>query len=76
MPSFSISYRVLIRFPYFTDNSKIRDRGERRRKILYQNQGWEPIHQKYKAKESTSKHNPKKKQKQIIKKNKKQTLCK
>jgi len=27
------------------------------------NQAWEPIHQKYKAKENTSKHNPKKKQK-------------
>ncbi len=27
------------------------------------NQGWEPIHQKYKANENTSKHNPKKKEK-------------
>ncbi len=30
------------------------------------NQGWELIHQKYKAKENTSKHNSKKKQKQTI----------
>jgi len=30
------------------------------------NQGWEPIHQKYKANENTSRHNPKKKQKQTI----------
>jgi hypothetical protein len=27
----------------------------------YKNQGWEPIHKKYKANESTSRHNPKKK---------------
>jgi hypothetical protein len=27
------------------------------------NQGWEPIHKKYKAKENISRHNPKKKQK-------------
>jgi hypothetical protein len=32
------------------------------------NQGWEPIHQKYKANENTSRHNPKKKQKQTINK--------
>jgi hypothetical protein len=32
------------------------------------NQGWEPIHQKYKAKENTSRHNPKKKQKWTINK--------
>jgi hypothetical protein len=32
------------------------------------NQGWEPIHQKYKANENTSRHNPKKnKDKQITK---------
>jgi hypothetical protein len=28
------------------------------------NQGWESIHQKYKANENTTSHNPKKKQKQ------------
>jgi hypothetical protein len=27
----------------------------------YKNQGWEPIHKKYKANESTRRHNPKKK---------------
>jgi hypothetical protein len=36
----------------------------------------EPIHQKYKANENTSKHNPKKKQKQTIYKTKVKTLCK
>jgi hypothetical protein len=30
---------------------------------VYKNQGWEPIHQKYKANESKSRHNPKKKTK-------------
>ncbi len=30
---------------------------------INKNQGWEPIHQQYTAKENTSKHNPKKKQK-------------
>jgi len=29
--------------------------------LIYKNQQWEPIHQKYKANESTSRHNPKKK---------------
>jgi hypothetical protein len=33
------------------------------------NQGWESIHQKYKANENTRSHNPKKKQKQTINKN-------
>jgi hypothetical protein len=28
---------------------------------VYKTQQWQPIHQKYKANESTSKHNPKKK---------------
>jgi hypothetical protein len=32
------------------------------------NQGWEPIHQNYNANENTSRHNPKKKQKQTINK--------
>ncbi len=40
------------------------------------NQGLEPIHQKYNANESTSRHNPKKKQKKTINKNKVNTLCK
>jgi hypothetical protein len=35
---------------------------------MYKNQGWEPIHQKYKAKENTNRHNPKKKRKQIVNK--------
>jgi hypothetical protein len=39
-------------------------------------QGYEPIHQKYKANESTSRQNPKKKQKQTINKNKVKALCK
>jgi hypothetical protein len=34
----------------------------------YKNQGHEPINQKYKANETTSRHNPKIKQKQTIKK--------
>jgi hypothetical protein len=38
---------------------------------VHKNQGWEPIHQKYKANESTSRHNSKKKRKQTIKKKKK-----
>jgi hypothetical protein len=39
-----------------------------------ENQGWEPIHQKYKA---INKHKPKKKkQKQTINKNQVKTLCK
>jgi hypothetical protein len=40
------------------------------------NQGWESIHQKYKANENTSRHNPKKKQKQTMNKNQVKTLCK
>jgi hypothetical protein len=35
---------------------------------VYKNQGREPIHQEYKANESMSRHNPKKKQKQTINK--------
>jgi hypothetical protein len=30
---------------------------------ISKNQGWEPIHQKYKANENTSRHNPKKERK-------------
>jgi len=44
--------------------------------FLKKNQGPEPIHQKYKANESTSRHNLKKKQKKTINKNKVKTLCK
>jgi hypothetical protein len=36
---------------------------EEERNPVNKNQGWEPIHQKYKAKENTSKHNPEKRQK-------------
>jgi hypothetical protein len=43
-------------------------------KPVYKNQGREPIHQKYKANENTSKHNSKKKQKQTINKNKVKNL--
>jgi hypothetical protein len=48
---------------------------KRKKNSLYQNQGWEPIHQKYKANESTSRHTPKKKQKQAIIKNKVKTYA-
>ncbi len=41
----------------------------RKEKHVNQNEAWEPIHQKYKANENTTKHNPKKKQKQTINKN-------
>jgi hypothetical protein len=40
------------------------------------NQGWEPLHQEYKANENTNRHNPKKKQKQTINKNQVKTQCK
>jgi len=41
-----------------------------RKTPVNKNQGWEPIHLKYKANENTSsRHNPKKKQKQTINKN-------
>ncbi len=39
-------------------------------------QGWEPIHQKYKANENTNRHNPKKKQKNTTNKNQAKILCK
>jgi hypothetical protein len=35
---------------------------KKKKNPVYKNQGREPIHQKYKANESTSGHNPKKKQ--------------
>jgi hypothetical protein len=49
---------------------------KRKKNPEYKNQEGEPIHQKYKAKESTNSHNPKKKQKQTINKNKVKTLYK
>jgi hypothetical protein len=39
---------------------------DKKKKCVYKNQRWEPIHQKYKANESMSRHNPKEKQKQAI----------
>jgi hypothetical protein len=48
----------------------------KKKNLVYQNQGWQPIHQKYKANENTSRQNPKKKQKQTINKNQVKTLCK
>jgi hypothetical protein len=44
--------------------------------LVNKTQGWEPIHQKYKANENRSRHNPKKKQKQTINKNQVKTLSK
>ncbi len=43
---------------------------------IYKNQGWKPIHQKYKVKESTSRHKPKKERKQTMNKNKVKALIK
>jgi hypothetical protein len=46
-----------------------------RKTPVNKNQGWEPIHLKYKANENTSsRHNPKKNQKQTINKNQVKTL--
>jgi len=48
---------------------------KRKKNPVNKNQGWEPIHLKYKANENTSsRHNPKKKQKQTINKNHIKTL--
>jgi hypothetical protein len=47
-----------------------------KKNLVNKNQRGEPIHQTYKANENTSKHNPKKKQKQTINKNQINTLCK
>jgi hypothetical protein len=49
---------------------------KRKKNLVCKNQGGEPIHQKYKAKETTNRGNPKKKQKQTINKNKVKTLYK
>jgi hypothetical protein len=51
-----------------------RKRKKKKKNHEYKNQGWEPMHQTHKANENTSRHNPKKKQKQIINKNKVKTL--
>jgi hypothetical protein len=48
----------------------------KRKNLVNKNQGWEPIHEKYKVDENTSRCNPKEKQKQTINKNKVKTLCK
>jgi hypothetical protein len=48
----------------------------RKKNPINKNQGWEPIQQKYKANENTSRHNLKRKQKQTINKNKVKPLCK
>jgi hypothetical protein len=42
---------------------------QKKKNPVNKNQGWEPIHQKLKANGNTSRHNPKKKQKQTINKN-------
>jgi hypothetical protein len=49
----------------------LREPDIRKKNPVYKNQGLEPIHQKYKANESTSRHNPKKKKKQKPKINEK-----
>jgi len=48
---------------------------EREKNHVYKNQGQEPILQKYKANESTSRYNTKKKQKQAININKVKTYA-
>jgi hypothetical protein len=50
--------------------------GAQKEKLVNKNQGWEPIHQKYKVNENISRHNPKKKQKQTIDQNQVKALCK
>ncbi len=50
--------------------------GQKKKTHVYKNQGQEPIHQRYKVNESTSKHNPQIKQKQTINKNKVKILFK
>jgi hypothetical protein len=56
-------------------NKAAKEGGEERRKTLYIKSRMEPIHQKYKANESASRHNPKKKQNKTINKNKVKALC-
>jgi hypothetical protein len=53
-----------------------RKRKKKKKNHEYKNQGWKPMHKKHKANESTSRHNPKKNQKQTINKNKVKTLFK
>jgi len=50
-------------------------RGRRKKKNPTIKSRIEPIHQKYKANESASRHNPKKKQNKTINKNKVKALC-
>jgi hypothetical protein len=40
---------------------------KKKKNHVNKDQGWEPIHQKYKANENTSRHNPKNKSKQSTK---------
>jgi hypothetical protein len=49
---------------------------QKKKNPVNKNQGLEPIYQKYKANENTSRHNPEKKQIQTINENKVKTLCK
>ncbi len=44
-------------------NCKLDVQTEKEEKPCTKNQGWEPIHQKYKVNENTSRHNPTKKNK-------------
>ncbi len=50
-------------------DSNQEEEGKGKKNLVNQNQGWEPIHPKYKAEENTCKHNPKKetKSKQLTK---------
>jgi hypothetical protein len=50
-------------FNYLAMNCKLDVQTEKEEKPCTKNQGWEPIHQKYKVNENTSRHNPKKKTK-------------
>jgi hypothetical protein len=46
----------------------MRKKVKKKNLVNKKNQGWELIHQIYKAKENTCRHNPKQKQKQTINK--------
>jgi ribosomal protein S8 len=48
----------------------------KKKNLVYKNQGCKPIHQNYKVKKSKRRHNPKKKQKQTMNRNKVEILCK
>jgi hypothetical protein len=47
-----------------------------RKTLQIEKKKWEPINQKYKANENTSRHNLKEKQKKTMNKNQVKTLCK